>query len=969
MTSDPIVPSAAQLSAIEAALGPLLVLAGPGAGKTYCLIERIRFLIQHHRIPPERICAVTFTNKAAEEVASRLSREVGDSAEAVTRSTIHSLCVTILRKHGGVLGLERGFGIADEDYQKAVLGRLHVPPRMRGPTLSRFGLHRMTGQALKPEDEALFARYKERLAKFRMVDFDDLVVLTAGLLTDYPEVCREVAGQWDYLLVDEFQDLNTLQYTVIRRLAEGHRNIFAVGDDEQSIFSWTGADPQVILRFMNDFGVTRHVVLDENRRTARQIFDVARTLVACNAPLLEEKRVVASRETAYPVEAKSFGEDLTELRWLLADLKRDRAESGLPWGAYAILYRKHAIGDSLEGALMRAGVPCRMAHGRALSDDPVVGYLIAALGVVAFPSDPIMSELFIRRVLPGALLDMLRKQADAASVDLVTHLRRKSAELPPADEEGRKIRRALATMSNLASLPRRHEELPGLIDEVLSQRVGEYRTLLEEHAEELSDPAASGAVRHLAEVLLTVRTECRRVLLPPMQGLEIGLAGLLGAAGFRWVDYLSLVGTSEPGDFVLDPSVGGELGFALTVFKALQLVQVRSSETFRDFVVIDLETTDKDAATAEIVEVAALRVRDWEGVEEFHRLVRPRIPVAPGAARTHGYSEQDLAEAPYFEEIWPALRGFLGDDVLVAHNGYSFDFPILRRMSGAEFATYDTLPLARALRVGSAKLELLADRFGIDPGDPHKALWDVRTLAKVFRKLEEERISRQRRVTLSNALDYLGLVLALVDPEALTPEAVMLKEQTAVYALGRYSTCLDFYRGERERARAAPAPTLEEVIERLGGQQRMLRIRAERSSEQRYPAAMARVRRLLEGLETTGLDAQVTEFLGLAALSRSDGTEADPGRVNLLTLHSTKGLEFSRVYIVGVEDTEMPGGPSGRAPSLAEVEEARRVLYVGMTRAKDRLVMTRVEAREGRVTGGHQFLDEMGLMPERIMLG
>lgn len=967
MTSDPMVPSAAQLSAIEAGLGPQLVLAGPGAGKTYCLIERIRYLIQHHGIAPDRICAVTFTNKAAEEVASRLTREMGDSAEAVTRSTIHSLCVAILRKHGSVLGLERGFGIADEDYQKAVLGRLQIPPRMRGSVLARFGLHRMTSQELSPEDQSLYLRYRERLDRSRMVDFDDLVVLTAGLLTDHAEVRREVAGQWDYLLVDEFQDLNTPQYTVIRRLAEAHRNIFAVGDDEQSIFSWTGADPQVILRFMNDFGVTRYVVLDENRRTARQIFEFARALVACNAPLLEEKRVVASRETAHPVEARSFGEDLTELRWLLADLKRDRAEAGLPWGEYAVLYRKHAIGDYLEGALMRAGVPCRMAHGRALSDDPVVGYLIAALGVVAYPGDSVMSELFIRRVLPGALLDMLRKQADAASVDLVTHLRRRATELPPTDEEGRKIRRALATMSNLASLPRRHEELTGLVDEVLSQRVGEYQTLLEENADQLSDPVASGAVRRLAEALLAVRAERRRVLLPAMQGLEIGLAGLLGAAGFRWVDYLSLIGTPAPGDFVLDPSLGGELGFALTVFKALQLVQVRSSDSFRDFTVVDLETTDKDAATAEIVEVAALRVRNWVGVEEFHRLVKPRVPVAPGAARTHGYSEQDLAAAPYFEEIWPALRDFLGEDVLVAHNGYSFDFPILRRMSGAEFATYDTLPLARALRVGSARLEHLAERFGIDPGDPHKALWDVRTLAKVFRKLEEERVSRQRRVTLSNALDYLGLVLALVDPEALTPEAAMLKQQTAVYALGRYTTCLDFYRSERERARAVQAPTLDEVIERLGGQQRMLRIRAERSSEQRYPAAMSRVKRLLEGLEAIGLDQQITEFLALVALSRSDGTQADPERVNLLTLHSTKGLEFSRVYIVGVEDTEMPGGPSGRPPSLAEIEEARRVLYVGMTRAKDRLVMTRVEARE-EGDRGHRFFDEMGLVPDRLLL-
>jgi superfamily I DNA/RNA helicase len=144
----------------------------------------------------------------------------------------------------------------------------------------------------------------------------------------------------------------------------------------------------------------------------------------------------------------------------------------------------------------------------------------------------------------------------------------------------------------------------------------------------------------------------------------------------------------------------------------------------------------------------------------------------------------------------------------------------------------------------------------------------------------------------------------------------------------------------------------------------MLKIRTEKRPAERYPAAMARVRRLMEGLPEGDLELQIEEFLGRVALSRSDGPIAEAGRVNLLTLHATKGLEFSRVYVVGAEDAELPGGPGDRALREPELEEARRLLYVGMTRARDRLMLTRTETRGGRPTGGHRFLEEMGLTPE-----
>ena len=958
-----------QSEAIQSEPGPVLVLAGPGAGKTYCLIERIRYLIGERGVDPARICALTFTNRAAEEVAGRLKRDLGERAEAITRSTVHALCVRILRTHGRHLGLERGFGIADEDYQKEILGKMRVPAKWRSSLLNRFGLHRLGIRPLTEDDEKLFQRYRQFLERRRMVDFDDLTHLTVELFEASPGVAAAVAGQWDHLLVDEFQDLNPIQYRIVRTLADTHRSIFVVGDDEQSIFSWTGADPLQLARFANDFGMTRRFILQENRRTAKHIFALARKLLAGNPPLFEAKLVVAERTSDHPVEAWSFPDEDQELGWLLGDVVRDRAEAGLAWGDYAVLYRKHQVGDALEGALMKVGIPCRLAHGRAVGDDAVVRYLIGALRVIAFPGDPIINEAFVRQVLPSTLTDSVRKLAEVAKIGFMPLLRRRSRELPYADEDGRKMRRALYAMQNLTALGQRHAHLPELITEILSQRVGTYRTALEDRSDELTDPADDPAAVTLAGKLERTREAKGRVIFIPVGGAEIGLAGMLVGAGLRLVDYLGVGPPPGPDDLVVGPEDGGQLGLALTVFKALQLTSAAARDNFRDFVVIDLETTDRDAATAEIVEIAAARVRNWEVVGEFHRLVRPRVPIAPEASRTHGYSEADVATADYFEVVWPDFKAFIADDVLVAHNGYEFDFPILRRMSGdREFVTYDTLPLARWLRLGSAKLEHLADRFKIDPGDPHKALWDVRTLAKVFRKLEEEKVARSRRVALSNILDHLGVALALLPPDGAGPEASMLMELTPGFALGRFSNCLDFYRAERDRVGPSAAP-IGALIDKLGGPERMERVRAERRADQRYPQSMARLRRLLEGLEPTGLDDEIREFLGRVALSKSDGTEADPARVNLLTLHSTKGLEFSRVYIVGVEDAEMPGNPTGKSVGTDELEESRRLLYVGMTRAKDRLVMTRVEVRNGRPTGGYQFLAEMGLTPRAVAEG
>jgi superfamily I DNA/RNA helicase len=243
----------------------------------------------------------------------------------------------------------------------------------------------------------------------------------------------------------------------------------------------------------------------------------------------------------------------------------------------------------------------------------------------------------------------------------------------------------------------------------------------------------------------------------------------------------------------------------------------------------------------------------------------------------------------------------------------------------------------------------------------HRALDDARALARLFPALCEDRLQFARKTALVNLLDQLGVALALSDRQQLCEEAKKFLEFVQPYSLGRFSECLDIYARERAECGDPDLPTVDELITLLGGHQLMERLRAERTAQTRYPETMGRLRRLIEACERGELPARICEFLERAMLSQSDGAETRPNRVNLLTMHSTKGLEFSRVYIVGVEDEQLIPIPRDGLLNKLELEEARRLMYVGMTRTKDRLVMTRAKTRDGKSTGGHRFLDEIGV--------
>jgi superfamily I DNA/RNA helicase len=933
----------------------VLVVAGPGAGKTFCLIGRIGYLITRHGIAPDRILALTFTNKAADEIAERLGRELGPNGRMVARGTLHSRCLHILRAWPEQAGVRAGFGVADEEYQAAVLRKLRVREEQTGNMLSLFGRARLHAFRLEPHIERLFQAYRGALRRRNLLDFDDLITHTQALFESHPDVRRAVAAEFDAVLVDEFQDLTPVQYAIVRALAEPHRNLFAVGDDEQSIYGFAGADREVLRRFATDYA-TSPIVLVVNHRNSRAIFDAARRVLRSNETLFV-KELTASRETSFAVEARGFPSEKPELEWLAGDLKRDRAAHGLDWGDVAVLFRTHRLGHRLESELLKARIPVRTAEGRAVVDDPVAAPVLAALRLIQDPTDPVPIEILVRWFLDAETREVLRSRF--AGKPTRASLRQMGRDPTIPEGERRRVRKLLYHIENLPAMARTTATLGDLVDAVLLERPTGRRTQIEERADELTDPAELPGVRALAETVAAAREEGHRIFVKPCLGVEFAITGLLGAAGLGHL-MAETGATPGPEALVLDPVAGP--GLSLRLFKALQLLAAsRVGLGLSECVTFDLETTGVDTGTARILEIGAARVRGGQVVETFQQLVDPEAPIPEDASLIHGYRDADVQGKPTFTQAWPRFREFIGNDILVAHNGRRFDLPVLARqvkdlgLDSSGLAVFDTYPLARALVTGGASLGHLARTFSVELPQAHHALDDSVALANILRGLDAMRQVQSRRTAFPSGLEWLAVALVLERGERTAEESVLL-EIGKLNALGRYGDSLEKYDSMRRESGRDDAPAVEELIQRLGGRELMQRLRQRRTAAERFPTSIARLKRLFEGLEGKPVQEGIVEVLDLAALSRRDGSATQAGAVSLLTLHATKGLEFSRVYIVGVEDNQFQ---LHRQPE--EHPEARRLLYVGMTRARDRLVLTRTGEREGRPTGGTSLIEETGV--------
>jgi DNA helicase-2/ATP-dependent DNA helicase PcrA len=432
--------NAEQREAVQHTEGPLLILAGAGSGKTRTLTHRIAHLIASGRARPWEILAVTFTNKAAREMRERVEALLGEAAESMWVSTFHSTCARILRREIGHIGYERSFAIYDDTDSlaaiKRVLGALGLSERSFPPRAVRAQIDRLKNRGLLPADLAgepslhgertaeIYQRYQTELRRANALDFGDLLVLSVRLFQNHPAVLDYYQRRWPYILVDEYQDTNPVQYQLLRLLAATSPNLCVVGDEDQSIYRFREADIRNILGFEKDFPGARIVRLERNYRSTQPILDAASAVVQNNVER-KGKRLYTDREGGEPLRLYQAADDRGEAAYAVGELLRQR-ERGVPLREMAIFYRTHAQSRVLEEELLKYDLPYVVVGGTRFYDRAEVKDALAYLQALRNPDNTEALLRIINRPARGigkATVTQLLELADQRDVSFYGALR------------------------------------------------------------------------------------------------------------------------------------------------------------------------------------------------------------------------------------------------------------------------------------------------------------------------------------------------------------------------------------------------------------------------------------------------------------------------------------------------------------------------------------------------------------------
>ncbi|MEX2182575.1 MAG: UvrD-helicase domain-containing protein [Gemmatimonadaceae bacterium] len=435
----------AQREAVEHGDGPLLVVAGAGSGKTRVLTARIARLIEHAGVLPHQILAVTFTNKAAGEMRARVARALGEDPAGMWIGTFHAIGARMLRAQAALVGRTSEYTIYDEDDTLGVIKRLmerhSISPKEWAPKAIAAEIGSAKNALVEPPEYETLARtplakaaatvYRDlepTLRAANAVSFDDLLALPVRILRDHPDVRARFAARFRHVLVDEYQDTNRAQYEFVRLVGGGHGNVAVVGDDDQAIYGWRGADIRNILDFERDFPSARVVRLEENYRSTAPILDLANVVIAANEAR-RGKTLRTTRVGGEPATLFEAADDRDEAE-AVADALQEWRRAGQAYGQAAVLYRTNAQSRGFEEAMRRAAIPYRLVGAVRFYDRREIKDLVAWLRLVANPAD---DEAFRRAVaaprrgVGETTLDVLAAEAREAGVPLLEQARRAAA--------------------------------------------------------------------------------------------------------------------------------------------------------------------------------------------------------------------------------------------------------------------------------------------------------------------------------------------------------------------------------------------------------------------------------------------------------------------------------------------------------------------------------------------------------------
>jgi DNA helicase II / ATP-dependent DNA helicase PcrA len=506
----------AQIAAVRKSDGPVLIFAGAGSGKTRVLTHRIAYLLEELQVAPERILAVTFTNKAAGEMKSRLHAMVGPVARDLWVGTFHAMCVRILRRDGARIGIGRSFAVIDESDQrqlvKEILDDLDYDERHLSAGACLAEIDKAKNALIWPEQYAqsqtsfvgeriamVYSEYQRQLAESNSLDFDDLIVRTIDLLERDKEVREKYQHRFEYILVDEYQDVNAAQYRLIALLAAYHGNIAVVGDDDQSIYSWRGSDYRMILRFEEDFPGAKAFKLEQNYRSTKRILEAANDLVANNRSRVP-KRLFTAREAGDPITVYPAQTERDEARYAVEKIKA-MVRDGSAYRDFVVLYRTNAQSRVFEEALLADGIPYRVVGGVGFYARTEIKDIVAYLRYIVNPSDALAFKRIVnvpRRGIGQQTLAALVQTANGARVSVGEAIFDSDLLRAAVPKKLKELERFAALIAEL----RKFAESGGVADLLVAvmERSGYVRDLQSEDTHE-----ARGRLENLSELVGVAR--------------------------------------------------------------------------------------------------------------------------------------------------------------------------------------------------------------------------------------------------------------------------------------------------------------------------------------------------------------------------------------------------------------------------------------------------------------------------------
>lgn len=444
----------AQRRAVETTEGPLLILAGPGSGKTRVITHRIAHLIEDYGVNPRSILAVTFTNKAAREMKDRVNDLVGNLGREVNMGTFHSSCVRILRQEIHHLGRDNQFVIYDDGDQQSLIKRAladmgldekyfkpaAIQSRIsaaKSELVSAFSNSRYTNSYFEEVAYRVYRRYQEMLIASNALDFDDLLMVTLQLFREHPQVLKAYQAYYHYVLVDEFQDTNLAQYELVKQLAAAYKNICVVGDPDQSIYSWRSADIRNILNFETDYPDARTIVLERNYRSSQIILDVADGVISANKQRKQKKLWTDRQQGARAVVHEAYDEQ-EEARFVAREVERLQTDGLCSPGDCAVMYRTNVQSRAVEDIFVRYGIPYKLIGGTRFYERKEVKDVLAYLRLIHNPYDSVSLHRIINvpgRGIGKRTLDDLSQLASELAESGFTTIelldRFKKGEIPP----------------------------------------------------------------------------------------------------------------------------------------------------------------------------------------------------------------------------------------------------------------------------------------------------------------------------------------------------------------------------------------------------------------------------------------------------------------------------------------------------------------------------------------------------------